>query len=157
MTAITMQVEITRTLLELDDIVMTNASSEDIYQFGELTGSGLQWERQTATSPWVHGRRLRSARRSSSTIEGELYVVSYLTSTPTTHDVRVHHMLNALSQFVWTLSIQSTDGSNTRLWQYTCEPADVTPGESRMLDATYRWTTLQVSIPHSPLQSSGSW
>lgn len=155
--AITMQVTITRTLLSLSDLVLANSSAADVYQFGELTGAGLQWERSTATSPWVHGRRLRSARKSSAEITGEFYVVSALSDTPTTHDTRLDTMLDALSQFTWTLSIQSTNGSNTRLWQYTCEPADVTPGESKMIDATWRWTTLQVTIPHSPLPSSGAW
>lgn len=156
MSLITIQMTITRTLLSLGDITIDN-DPEDTYQFGEFTGSGLQWDRTSVTSPWVHGRRLRSVRRSPSTLTGELYVVSPLSATPTTHDEALDTLLDALSQFTWTLSIQSSDGSNTRLWQYTCEPADATPGESRMVDARNRWTTVQVSIPHAPIPSSGAW
>lgn len=156
--SITMQVTIGRTGLSLSDIVMTNAAS-DTYQFGELSTTGLTWERNTVTSPWVHGRRLRSTRKVAREISGELYVVSALTATPTTHDTALGTLLTALSQFSWALSIASTDGSNTRTWTYACEPADVEPGgdETLMMNATYRWTTLNVTIPVSPLPSSGAW
>lgn len=153
-----MQITITRTLLSLSDLVIANATA-DTYQFGEFTGTGVQWERNTVTSPWIHGRRLRSSRKSSAELHGQFYVVSARDATPTAHDQALGVLLDALSQFTYTLSIQSTDGSNTRVWQYTCEPADVEPGdnESMMMNAAFRWTTLDVTIPHRPIPSSGAW
>lgn len=155
-----MTMTISRTLVEplgtLADLVLTNTEG-DLYHFGEFTGSGMQWERSTATSPWVHGRRLRSARKSPATLTGELYVVSPLPSSPILHDDALGALLEALSQWTWTLQLTAQYVNHTQTWIYDCEPADVTPGESKMLNASSWWTTLQVSIPHSPVIFEGAW
>jgi len=159
MTAVASRVTITRTLLSLADLTSTNAST-DPFGYGQITGSGVQWQRVTVTSPWIHGRRLRSATKGPGTLSGELYVISDRSAHPSTHDTALSVLLTALGQLTYTFTVSFADaGGNTYKVDraYVCEPADISPGESHMIADTNRWTTLSVSIPCSPLPSAGSW
>lgn len=139
-----------------DATITMNNNPGDSYQFGAFTTAGMVWERNTVTSPWVHGRRLRSARKAASQLTGELYVVSARSASPGDHDTALGTLLDALSQFTYTVTIATSAGGS---WQYTAEPADVEQAddESLMLNAAERWTTLAVTIPVRPVPLAGAW
>lgn len=143
---------ISRTLLSLSTLSLPTST----YDFGEFSTDGVHWDRNSVSSPWVHGRRLRSARKSVRTVTGELYVVSALTTAPATHDAAVAVLAAALGQFAWVLTITGTD-SGSQSWSWNCEPADYDPGESLMESSKWRWSTFQISVPVSPVQISGAW
>jgi hypothetical protein len=148
-------VTLTRTLLGLGNLSLANAASDPI-QFGEFVGNGITWSRLASTSPWIDGERLRAASRQQSSLTGEFYIVTALSTAPATHDGHLDDLLAALGQFAWQLSITiSSGGTLTRT--YDCEPADVTPDESYNMADTFRWTTVKVTIPHAPVPSSGAW
>lgn len=139
-----------------DGTITMNNGPEDQYQFGAFKTSGVQWERNTVTSPWVHGRRLRSARKSPKLLTGELYVVSGRGAGVGGHDAALETLLDTLGQFTYTVTISTSAGGS---WSYTAEPADVEQAEdeSLMVNAFERWTTLHVTIPVRPIPLAGAW
>jgi len=141
-----------RTSLGLGDLTIAPGG---VYDFDNVATSGISWSRVTVTSPWTHGRRLRSATKDVKSITADLFVISALSDDPSTHDGRLVTLLAALDQFAWTFSVSS--GSLVRQW--ACEPADYTPlsGENFLTNDTDRWTTVSVSIPAHPIPSSGAW
>jgi hypothetical protein len=147
---------ISRTLLSLSPLAI-GAGAGDTYQADELTPDGRAWDRVTVGSPWVHGRVLRAARMRPATLSGAIIVVSSLAAGPATHETALAALVEALSQFTYTMTLTVTDGANNQSWTYACEPADVNPGESINRYGRDRLTTVQVSIPHYPIPSAGVW
>jgi hypothetical protein len=132
-----------RTYLGLSALSLDNISGN--YHFGEFTPDGVQWDRDTVTSPWVNFRFLVAARKRIASMDGELYVVT--SGSASAHQSAEDTLLAALGQPAWTLSI-TTDGA-TR--SFGCEMADVEPGESIMQAQYTRWTTYHCTIPCRPV------
>jgi hypothetical protein len=147
---------ISRTLLSLSPLAI-GAAAGDTYQAGELTPDGRAWDRVTSGSPWVHGRVLRAARMRPAALVGEITVVSSLAAGPATHETALSDLIEALSQFTYTMTLTVTDGANNQSWTYACEPADCNPSESINRYGRDRFTTVQVTIPHYPIPSAGAW
>lgn len=141
-----------RTSLSLSALSLPSST----YDFGEFFTDGVRWDRLTASSPWVHGRRLRNARMDVRTVTGELYVISPMGTSPATHDAARDALVDALSQFSWTLTITGTEGGS-QSWSWTCEPADIETPDSIMSDSMWSWSTLNVSIPVYPIALAGSY
>lgn len=156
MTTQTTTIKFTRTLLSMSDLVLSGSAS-DVYQFGEFTTDGVQWSRVTATSPWVHGRRLRAATLNPRNLTGEISVMSDREANPTVHDAALGELIACLSQFAYTTTITTVTAADTLIRSWACEPADIEIVDSMMVSDRWRWTTLTVDIPIHPVAISGAW
>lgn len=147
---------VSRTLLGMGALAI-GSSASSVYQAGELLPDGVAWDRITAQSVFAHGRTLRAARKVTSSLSGQIVVVTPLDSDPSVHEGNVSALVEALSQFAYTVTLIVTDDGNSQSWTYACEPADVSPEESINVYGAYRLTTVNVSIPHHPVPDSGAW
>ncbi|HET9654599.1 MAG TPA: hypothetical protein VFP72_04555 [Kineosporiaceae bacterium] len=131
---------VTRPLAGGGDLVLPSGGIE----FGHVTDSGVQWDRQFATSPFVDGRALTSARRQTKTLVFGLIVsgvdAAGLAAAQATVDA-------AFSQFAYQLRV-SAGGS---LLAWNCEPADFEPAEVECTRGMRdHWLGWKATIPCSP-------
>jgi hypothetical protein len=148
---------IDRTSLSLSSLVI-GADPADGYVLDPNFGPGRrQWDRVTAESPWVHGRAVTSSRMLVSEMVGTIYVIS-LEQSAATLGSRVDALVDTLSQLSYTVTFTHTEGVTSQAWSWTCEPADIDPGDNGVF-VDYQLAALcqpfTVHIPRSPIPLAG--
>jgi hypothetical protein len=114
-----LSVSISRTLLGAGTLVLPSTA----HGFGHVGLSGVQWDRNFATSPWIDGRVLTSVRMQMKTLSVDLIAKAELTDPLTTLDTAVQALVDAVGQFAWTFSL-AVGTSSPQVYSWACEPAD---------------------------------
>jgi hypothetical protein len=124
-TVTTLALTVGRTMLGLGALSLPSSSLD----FGHISEGGRQWDKQFATSPFVHGRTLTSARIEPSTLSFPVYAMLAPGASVASLDSATSTLVEALSQFAYTLSLTATDAAGSLTYTWACEPADITPVE----------------------------
>lgn len=148
--AITLFVDITRTLLSLSPLVLEDPTNG--YSVFKLGPGDASWRNETVESAYAHGHTLVSAVKD---IQRAPLGVRVRGSSASQLDSRLDTLLDAFSQFVYYVGV-ITDGV-TKVWQ--CDPADWTIGEAGEFNKYHMMAKIyEVSliIPRQPVPTSGS-
>lgn len=149
MTNISVSCSITRTELALADLNLSDSSNYKLIGIGPGT---LEWNRQYASSPYVHGEVLVNAVKS----QGNLPLsVRCLGSTQSSREANVAALCRALEQFIYNLTV--TVEGVTYTWQ--CDPADYSlddKGEISKFHRLAKQTVVTAQVPRHPIPIAGS-
>ncbi len=138
---------ITRSLLTLPNLSLGGPS--DPIQFNGANDAsqaanwgGDQWRLTTASSPWVHGEHLTSARRTNSDITMSLWIMAADHAAIQTNYIALR---DAVAQ--WTFTLRLIMG--TAQYLYSCMPSDISLGFTK-IHANSLAAPVQIQIPVSP-------
>jgi hypothetical protein len=125
----------------------------------ETFGPGRrQWDRATAESPWVHGRALTGSRMLQGELTGVVCVYADAAASAATLGTRLDALVDALSQFSYTVTFTHTEGVTSQAWTWTCEPADLDIGDAGLFaddDLAALIQPVAFRIPRSPIPLAG--
>lgn len=150
MPEITLDASVTRTALALPDLDLEVLGTYQIIR--DSTGpGGVTWRRQTATSPYVHGRTLVNAVMDVG--EASLGIRVIGSNMAVLHS-RLMTLLAAFEQYSYDLTVVISGET----WRWRCECADYVVGDSGLFqDFHFRSLQQEVrfTIPREPIPLSG--
>lgn len=151
MADLTLDASVTRTELSLSALDLVQ---DGIYDLVDGTGPGSSsWRREAATSPYMHGDAQVSAVLD---VMRAPLVMRVYGSTHSQLDSRIADLLNAFSQFEYTLTL--VIGGVTHQW--LCNQADYAVGDGGAIDKfpmMVRQQIVHFEIPRQPIPLAGAY
>lgn len=139
---------VTRQLVPGGPLAALDLQDGTNYEFISVSPGDKSWRRESATSPFTHGRTLIGA-----TLDVELAeVMIRVKGTSMSHlDSNLAALLRAFEQFAYALTIV-IDGVT---WTWQCEPADYTLQLSKF-HMMARIHEVTFTVPRNPIPTAGS-
>lgn len=147
---LTITASLTRVELSL---AVLNINDQTNYKIIKVGPGSVEWDRQYAGSPFIHGETLVNAVMK----QGKLPLsVRCKGSTSGVVDTNRAALCRALEQFTYTLSL-TVDGVS---WSWKCDPADYsvdeTDGAFNGFFTRAKQSVVTADIPRDPIPLSGS-
>ena len=149
MTDIAVACFITRTELALADLNLNDGSNYKVIGIGP---GSLEWNRQYAGSPYVHGEVLVNAVKAQGNLPMSIRCKG---TTQSAREANVAALCRALEQFVYNITL--TIEGVTYTWQ--CDPADYSLDEKGEISKFHRLakqTVVTAQVPRHPIPIAGS-